>query len=214
MARGASNVLGRVSGRVSDLVRVLGGVAVIGGAGVLYGCGAMTSAVGVQQGRPELVAFGEGLTQLEAAERGRSDVSQTTNVYGNSNNNQRNSGGGRLRNIIVTCNFYKGDINGTGFTELEDLENPKGTFSVGEPIGIVACFDWLQGQTLTIEIYDERGKFIEDGKWEITHPSMMVYGGVDSELGPGLYRIKAVASKKGNVGQTRFLVRDNKLSLK
>lgn len=81
LARGAGKVIGKVVrpfGRVSNLVKVLGGVIVFGGASVLGGCGMGAYAKDPRAGYM-WDSIAQGVLQAEVAREGRSEV----NVYNN-----------------------------------------------------------------------------------------------------------------------------------
>ncbi len=183
----------------NGLVKKLGATGIISLASLVSGCGAMISANGVMRNNPSMVELGRGIGQLEAAQMNKSEVNQTNNNYGGSDGQNGQRELPRLKNIIMTCNFYKGDVNGNGYTDFQDLENSKGIFDSGEPIEVVALFDWLQGQRLELSIHNENNEVVQKYTDDIRRPATQVRFNVDKGLPPGVYTIEANATIYGDL---------------
>ncbi len=150
------------------------------------GCGPALTGMGVIRGGAEgaaVAAFGQGVTQLEAAERGKSEVKQEVRVYGNGNENvnqqedyqpivlNRVSEGvyrgviptGRLSNRFFTSNYFKGDLNNNGNSENYEYEGyGKKIFKRDEKVSFTAFIYNKKGSIVNFILFDEKNNRIKD----------------------------------------------------
>lgn len=131
----------------------------LGLAGVLgaSGCGATIAGLGVLRGNPAAVAFGQGITALEAAEAGKTQV----NINGGNGQNTQNTLFGNL--IIVSCNYIR-DFNLNGFLDYpEDYVGIKRGFYPEERIIVyMGTFSSECFGDLKYELLNNKGEVIEN----------------------------------------------------
>ena len=88
-------------------------VGLVGSLGYLSGCGPALTGMGVIRGGTEgaaVAAFGQGITQIEAAKAGKDEVNQEVRVYDSvdSKNNSNNE-----KSFYFLCNEIR-DVDGNG----------------------------------------------------------------------------------------------------
>src|SRR3989338_3633853 len=149
--------------KVKKFGKKIGLAGVLGSSFYLSGCGPVLMGLGAGTPGPQgaaLSAFGAGVTQLEAAEAGKSDVKQNVYVNGGGNGGNRNSVRENHSDIIdgqnkfFTCNYFKGDLNGNELLDKIEFEGfGKNKFYKSEEISL----SWLvynrSGANLILELF-------------------------------------------------------------
>ena len=142
LARGAGKVIEKVArplGRVSNLVKVLGGVIVVGGAGVLGGCEStaeqdmflLGAALGIAapyadtpQQSASMRSGGDAILADQRARRGRTQV--TVNVNGGSAGVAEGRPSAKIHKIWLEHNVVVNDQRGMRIHTKFDVNNHKG----------------------------------------------------------------------------------------
>jgi len=194
------------------------------GMGLAFG-GAKSRAV--NQGRPDIAAGIDTVSNLEAAARQGTDINlkQDFNYgqkkmqnYGDGLNKSNSSSFGESQNIIFACRGYEGDKNGNGIMDYPfEFKDIRRSFFTGEEVSVYARVDIDFPHHVSCELLTSRGEIVGEGYVSRKgvsdgEPEFLGVKFATGRADPGMYTARVYVD--GNLwGQTKFSLKVGKITV-